>query len=89
MTDSRVRAAGGAADTARRILGLALQVEPVEIDDDTRIGVTERWDSLAHMRLILALEEHLERTLDAGIIVSVISFADVLRVLGGGEAADG
>ena len=89
MTDSRVRAAGGAADTARRILGLALQVEPAEIDDGARIGVTERWDSLAHMRLILALEEHLERTLDAEIIVSVISFADVLRVLGGGEAADG
>ncbi len=89
MTDSGVRAAGDTAGTARRILGLALQVEPAEIDDGARIGVTERWDSLAHMRLILALEEHLEQTLDAEIIVSVISFADVLRVLGGEEKADG
>jgi len=35
-----------------------------EVDASTALGTTLQWDSLAHMRLILALEERLGRRLD-------------------------
>jgi hypothetical protein len=31
------------------------------IPDDVRIGTLERWDSLAHLRLVLAIEQKIGR----------------------------
>ena len=36
------------------------------IPDDVRIGTFERWDSLAHLRLVLAIEQKIGRQLDPG-----------------------
>ena len=89
MNDSMSQSAGDATETARRILSAALQVEPAEIDSAAAIGQTERWDSLGHMRLILTLEDHLDRLLDSETIVSLVSFTDIVRILAGDEARDG
>ena len=67
---------------AIHLLGKALNMAPQEIGPDTRLGLVPQWDSLAHMRLILAIEARLGRQLDPREILSIDSpgaLADILR----------
>ncbi len=50
------------------------------------IGRTERWDSLAHMRMVLLLEEHLGRFLETEAMLAIESLSEVAVLL---EVADG
>lgn len=75
MTDARARAA--------TLLAEALMLEPDEIGPETSLAETEAWDSLAHMRLILALEAVLERPLEAEEIVGIEAAGDVEALLAG------
>ena len=66
---------------ARRLLAAALAIDPAQLADDAAIGWTEEWDSLAHMRLVAAIEGELGRQISAEAIVSLASLGDVERVL--------
>ncbi len=68
-------------DQARSLVAEALLVAPDEVTDDTAIGVTERWDSLAHLRLMLALEEHLSCTIETDDMMAIESLSDVAAFL--------
>jgi acyl carrier protein len=68
---------------ARKLLADAIGAEPAMIPTDARIGIFERWDSLAHMRLILALEQQIGRLLDPDEAITVESLDDVARLLNG------
>ena len=70
--------------TARAILANALQVDIGEVDHHSAIGVTERWDSLAHLRLILGVEEHLNRSLTSEEMLAIESLADIEAILSSG-----
>ncbi|MGB7204392.1 MAG: acyl carrier protein [Anderseniella sp.] len=70
------------AEKAREILAGALNVPVADVGPETMIGVTEQWDSLAHMRLMLALEEALGRQLDMDAAVMIGTLADVEAQLG-------
>lgn len=51
--------------TARHLLAEALALPESEIPEDVRIGSIDQWDSLAHARILLALEEALGTQLSA------------------------
>lgn len=68
--------------TARRLLADAVHADADAIPEDARIGKFERWDSLAHLRLLLAIEENLGRRLDPDEAVRIESLADVAAILG-------
>lgn len=68
-------------NTASCLLAIALQVEPDQIDLDTAIGHSERWDSLAHMRLVLALEEHMGKPLEPVQMLGIESISNVIEIL--------
>ena len=68
-------------EPAKALLAEALLIDAGAIDDDARIGSIEPWDSLAHMRLLMAIEEKLGRPLDAETAAAIESLADVARVL--------
>jgi acyl carrier protein len=70
-------------DRARTLLADAIGADPAQVPPDARIGTFERWDSLAHLRLILAMEQQLGRQLDPDEAVAVESLADVARLLNG------
>lgn len=73
-----------AQDTqARALLADAIGADPALVPQDARIGVFERWDSLAHLRLILALEQRIGRQLDADEAIAVECLDDVARLLNG------
>ena len=66
---------------AKTLLAEALQVDAAIIADDLALGGIDAWDSLAHMRLLSAIEEKLGRPLDAETAAGIESLADVAKVL--------
>jgi len=70
------------SSAARQILAEAVNAGAETIPEDARIGTYERWDSLAHLRLLLTIEQKLGRALDADEVVRIESLADVAAILG-------
>ena len=70
-----------ARSAARELLAEALAVPEDQIQSTARIGAIEQWDSLAHMRILLALEERIGKPLDAEQAIAIESLEDVARVL--------
>ncbi len=75
--------AGGSPprDRAKALLADAFGVKEKTIPDDAAIGAFERWDSLAHIRVILGLEEVLERQLQSQEVVSIMGLADIEQLI--------
>ena len=66
---------------ARDLLAKALEVDPSEISDDASIDSVDLWDSIARLRIIIAIEEALNRELDPESIVEISSIEDIARIL--------
>jgi len=74
------------AENARKLLAGALELPEQEVDSSTMIGVTQQWDSLAHMRLILALEEAVGSELEMEAVVNIANLSDVETTLANAKA---
>jgi len=66
---------------AKKLLAEAANCDSAMIPDNVRIGTFERWDSLAHLRLILAIEQKIGRQLDPDEAVRIESLPDVAALL--------
>ena len=62
---------------AKRLLADATNCDPSQIPDDARIGQFDRWDSLAHLRLILGIESQIGRQLDPDEVIEIETLADI------------
>ena len=67
---------------ATELLAGALMMEASAVPADARLGGIEQWDSLAHARLLLALEEKLHRQLTTDEAVGIEGLEDIARLLG-------
>lgn len=72
---------GDARALAIEIVGGALGIAADRLPADAAIGRSERWDSLAHVRIILAIEECLSRQLAPDEVVAIADLADIERLL--------
>ena len=72
---------GDKRSVARQLLATALEMVPAEIEDDAAIGRLNNWDSLAHMRLIMALEEHMGIQLAPDVVVAINDLSDIASIL--------
>jgi acyl carrier protein len=70
-------------DRAKALLATALEIDPAMLPSDASITTLEAWDSLAHLRLVQALEQELGRELPAEHIFGIASLDDVAAVLEG------
>ncbi len=59
----------------------ALQVSPQEITPETAFGDLLAWDSMGHMEIMLALEEHFGLEIDADTIASLTSVPQIVTHL--------
>lgn len=73
------------SDAARKLLGEMTRQEADAIPPDAAIGTFDPWDSLAHVRLFVALEEKLGRSLTSHEAVSIRSLKDVQLLLDAAE----
>ncbi len=69
-------------DLAKIMLAKATERTPKEVPDNASVTNWDAWDSLSHMRLILAMETHLGRELPPEAVVEIASIEDVARFLG-------
>ncbi len=66
---------------ATQLLAGALMIAESDVPSDARLGQIEKWDSLAHARLLLAIEEKLSRQLTTDEAVAVETIDDIARIL--------
>ena len=64
-----------------QVVSSVLGVPPGEVNDDTSPDTVKTWDSLRHMKLMLALEEELGVQFTADQIVEMSSVGLILAVL--------
>ena len=74
-----------AHDAATKLLADALMLGERDVPADARLGRLEQWDSLAHARLLLALEEKLRRQLTTDEAVAVVERAAAAYAIQPGE----
>jgi acyl carrier protein len=67
--------------SARQLLADALGCAEADIGPESAIGTLPLWDSLAHIKVVLAVEERLARTLSTDEILAVTSLAAIEQVL--------
>lgn len=70
-----------AQQTALQLLADALMLTPETVPAGARLGAVEQWDSLAHTRLLMAIEEKLGRQLTPDEAVAIECADDVARLL--------
>ncbi len=70
-----------ALETARRLLAAATGCATADVGDDAAIGAFEPWDSLAHMRLIMAIEEETAGEVPPEMVVAFGTLADIAAYL--------
>jgi acyl carrier protein len=66
---------------ARALLAASVNTDVDMVPDHARIGFFEAWDSLAHLRVILEIEAHIGRQLDADEVVRIESLDDIAALL--------
>jgi acyl carrier protein len=66
---------------AKQFLAEAANCAPLSIPDDVRIGQFAAWDSLAHLRLIMRIEEAIGRQLDPDETVRIESLAEIAALI--------
>jgi acyl carrier protein len=66
---------------AKKLLAEAAHCDPAMIPDGVRIGGFDRWDSLAHLRLVLGIEAQIGRQLDPDETVRIETLADIAALL--------
>ena len=64
---------------AREILSQVLAIPPEKIDDTVKIGGVKQWDSIAHMNLVLSIEEEVGRKLHPSEFLEIDSFVSLTR----------
>lgn len=68
--------------TAKALLAEATQRTAAEVPDGASVDSWDAWDSLSHMRLIMAMEQHLGKELPPEAVVDIASLDDVVKYLG-------
>jgi acyl carrier protein len=61
----------------RAIMGEVLRLPADRIGADAAIGTVPNWDSTAHMRMMIALEDAFDIDLDESRMVEMTSFARI------------
>lgn len=65
----------------RSILSECLNLDETNIDKKLNINNTADWDSLAHLRLVCAIEEEIGRSLSAMEVLNIESASDVENLI--------
>ena len=68
-------------ETARHLLAEAMERPVEDVDMDVSLEKTAAWDSLAHVRLMMGLEERLGRPLPAREALGAVDLRSIAELL--------
>jgi len=66
---------------ARQLLAEVFDLELADIPDDASIRTFDAWDSVAHVRIILAIEERTGQPLSSESIAMLASIDDIATLI--------
>ncbi|GAA0798956.1 acyl carrier protein [Spirilliplanes yamanashiensis] len=66
----------------REAFRTSLDLPPDAEVDDLRYQDNEKWDSLAHMSLVAAIEDEFSVMIDTDDVIALSSFKEAVRILG-------
>ncbi len=66
----------------REVFRTALDLPEDSPVDDLHYQDDDKWDSLAHMSLVAALEDEFSVMIDTDDVIGMSSFAEAMRILG-------
>jgi acyl carrier protein len=69
-------------DRVKTVLSEVFGIEPDEIGPDTSTDTVERWDSLQHLSVVLALEEEFGIQFADEETIAVVNFPLILAIVG-------
>ena len=65
----------------KQIMANIFETEEDEITDESSMDNIEKWDSLKHINLIIAIEEQFGISIDEEEMVEMTSFTEIKRIL--------
>ena len=68
-------------DNLQTVLANVFQMNAAEITDDLTMDEVERWDSLTHMKLVVALEDGFDIELSADQIMTMKSVKMIKQMI--------
>jgi len=69
-------------DRLKQVLSDVLKISADGIDDDTSVDTVEKWDSLSHLNLVLALEQAFDISFTEEQTVEILNYPLIKAVLG-------
>jgi acyl carrier protein len=63
------------------VISSVLGVPPEKLSDDSGPGMIENWDSLSHINLVLAIEEHFAVVFTDDDVTDMLSVGLICRIL--------
>ncbi len=63
------------------LIAAALKLQKSDIDTQTSMKSSAAWDSLAHMELVISIEDHYQIVFDGDQIAEMTSVAAIVRQL--------
>jgi acyl carrier protein len=69
-------------DSIRKVMSQIFEIDPGSINAESSPETIERWDSLKHMQLVLALEDELGIRFSDDVIPDLVSFALIEKAIG-------
>ena len=68
-------------DRIKKIIASVFEIEEEKIDVSVSTETSEKWDSLSHMKLVVALEEDFGILFDNEEIIDLISFPLIKKII--------
>jgi acyl carrier protein len=68
--------------TVKELMAIVLNIDAGGIDDSTSMDNTPGWDSANHISLVLALEEEFSISFEVSEFELMVSFFDIVQVVG-------
>ena len=65
----------------KNVLAILFKVDIDEINDDSSMDNVERWDSLSHLKLVLALEDEFKISFTEEESIEILSFGLIKEVM--------
>ncbi len=65
----------------KEVVSLVLDIDKSKLTPETGIDNITKWDSLAHMRIVLALEEEFDVTFSEFEIMEMLSISSIVEKL--------